>query len=1632
MDINSFLEAEIGCVQPRSMAHLPPMPELRPIRRPLVKKVSKAKREAMQPAQGMRPAEEPRFVEATSAASTEVPDAPVLLASKDQTAPSSHERLQQPTVPLKVSHHPPAPYDRLQQPTVPLKGSDHPPPPYDRLQQPPVPLKVSDHPPPLYDRLQQPPVPLKGSHHPPPPYDRLQQPPVPLKVSHHPPAPYDILQQPPVPLKGSDHPPPPYDRLQQPPVPLKVSHHAPAPYDRLRPQAPVPPIQSRPKAQVLPMASNSPSREKFQQPPALLRVPGPLEPSELSQCPRKVSAQTQSSHVWSQQPRDSNLQMPVPSTLSSPQPPVPSARSQQVSVSKPHSPTPGNRLHQSPALSNDWSQHLQVLKKVSGPQMPVLPRVTNPQVSVLSSVSDPQALSRSKRFQQPPELLSECQQVSPGHPDPPVLSFQCVVNELQKISDSQVPSSHESLKYSPVMSKTPSESIAAIASGKSKKSNFISQPRAPYFDNATKQNQPSLHHDLMQKAFLKQQYFQSNYVMQQAVQQYYHQRNQSLEQAYQKLNHQPPNQPTLSNIYDHRRQDSSVQSFPQLTSGYHRDAAVPCSVSECRTCMYYMKMTQLYGQKKYIPTEVHQHILQHGQTSYCQPWHNQYNDLQEKMYMYKYQQQMQHKMQNKLHIPPNEMECVQREQQLTYDHGINERTQPFLEKPMQNAVEQIQQPQTQQKHPTREQQGNNKPLMQTDSERCQQLRDQQLPCRRWHINPFFQQRNDAQQNIDTVVKEADAMLTTQTKVGQKESLWQTPDHCIDNPKNLVFQASHESVEIYSQFSKVGVTNYSIATAEAEQISDKITNSPTFAQTATINVTCQLSPPATPTDLRKVKEHKTDEYPCLQSSVKADPEMVDDQRLYKMSYELLHNDSPQRAMLKSKSLSNTEHEICNEYTSSTQNNAVLLDQAEKEHNLVAGHMSGAVLPPKGLSIPSRPSQIPTIFSPTPPPTPPEELFPEWNKMVTDNQRKRAVIENDIQECAITSTQFADDVTEKHSIESSAIPQTEISNQSICPPTNCSQPIHVVSQQVSRKQEKKPKIHTNQDLSGTHVISNERSPLLLENVSQSASVISSEKYFAENCFRVQQKDIVITEREQKTNKKTAKKSNLHLNIPLPENQLLPSQQKSLLPKEPSTSITETLIEVCGTKSLSSMQNEMSHYSTKPSCIINGSVDSQNVSNDTRTIQQAISKKEKVVTDVKILMDGKSQTLDIAGPPKENSHRFAKQGTTSVGDGIPNTISKYSVVSVKQKLKTVSKNNIERSSNMYDCLGSVHFISRCYRTMCFVCNKEISGKNVINHMFFPHLKCRDCKTIIKSCQAYSQLKKRLRKGKLNSCSSVSGCHNFDRWNVNPVDFLAYKIRKFIALREKRSYNNQPTEQEVTDEMEKYIKKLSMLQFLNPWKSAIRSCKTYMKAVKQTKSKSKKEGKKRKRAEDPEKGNGEVKRARKNNINVPKPILKNLSKTSFSSSNFHVEDPKKENGEVKRARKKSNINVPKPVLKNLSETSNTSSNFQESCSQITMSLESTNLDKTTNRSEETIVLQEQGKTVATTERTVHKVPSIITKVIQEPLLAKVNGEPQAKELESSVDAALPEYGDEYLLNSCDMDMLDKMTTYVSLSDGP
>ncbi|XP_027214248.2 uncharacterized protein [Penaeus vannamei] len=1688
---------DAGRMQPPNMAHLPPMPELKRIRRPLVKRSSKVKREAPQPVQSARPTVEPAFVGAVSAASREVPDVPLLPGLKDQPV-SSGSNPEVPAVRRISDSQAPSPqgrflqpasrHERLQQPTAPTQASHYPAPSSQKgFYQPPVPPKGSDY---LYEGL--------GS--------RMSDYPAMLRLQH-----MSMMS-----MTSNIQAPTPCKKSTQPSMPRRVSDWSQQPFQQQRvsrPQAPVPPMVPKPKSPVLPVAPNfqaPPFCEKYQQLPGLPRVPDPFVPSEFSQCPRKVSDQTQSSHVWSQQPRDSNLQIPVSSKISSPQEPFPSTMSQQVSaswVSNPHAPSPWKKLHQ-PSVSSECSQPLQVFTKVSGPQMPVLPRVTNPQVPVLSSVSNPQELSPCEGFRQPPVLSSEwSQQLSTGHQHPPI---KCVAEALQKLPDVPVPSSHGSSQYTHMIPKIPLESKAPIAYN-SRKPNFTLQSRAPEFENASKQKQPNMQHALMQNTFLKQQYIQSH-AMPQAYQQY-QQSNHSVEQAHQKLNYQSPKQPMLNNIYGYRQQDSNLQSFPQLPSGYQRNGTVPCSVPQCRTYQEQIQMTQQYTQRKHTPTEV-QPFLQQCQSSHCQPWPSQYNHYQQNLNMHNYQQQIQHKMQNKQHTPPGKIECIQQERQnvnLTkpnYDHRMNERTQPFLEKPvhyMRNPAEQIQYPSLQ-KNPTREQHENSKPLMQADPKTHQQLCDQKLLYSGWQMNPIFQQREDAQQNTKDG-KEANAMLTFQTKYGQK------PDHCTDNSKNLVYHASHESVEIYSQVSKIEVAKYSMSKAETkEQNSGQITNSPAFAQTAAMNVACQLSPPATPIDLRKVKEYKTVECPCPLSSIKADPDKLD-KSFCKMSHELIQKDSPQEAKPNSRSPISSS-ETCNEYRSSTQNNTGLIGQAVKEYNLALEHQS-AILSPKGFSVPLQPSRNPTIFSPTPPPTPPDERFPEWNKTATDNQRKRAG--NDVQESTISSTPSAEDVVEKHSIENSTLPETEISHQSVkcppndnsqpiyvatqqvnreqakiseiriesstlpeteishqsveCPPSDNSQPIHLASQEVNREQVKIPKMLISLNPSGTHFISDE--PLPLEDATQSA-LMSSEEHFADSSRSfVQPKEIVRTERGQRKNKKVGRKSKLQINIPLPERHLTSNQQESPLPVEPSTSVTETstgdcgiqslsstqnetshyviepsciidnscssmqpkdivgterekknkkgrkfkpqinmhpekqlinqqespspqepstsvtenLTVVCGIQSLSSTQNETSHYATTPSCIINDSMDSQKLSSDNRTTQQLMSEEENV-TDNKMSIDENNQTQSIATPPIENSHGFAKQETSTANAGIRNNISKCSVITDKKKPKTVSK-HITSSVKMYDCLGSVQFISRCYRTMCFVCNKEVGGKNVINHLFFPHLKCKDCKTIIKSCQAYSLVKRSLRKGKTRTCCSVSGHHNFDRWNVSPVDFLTYKIRKFIAFREDRGYNNQPTEQEVIDEMEKYIKKLLMLQFLKPWKSAIRSCNKYIMTIKQTNSESVKQAKKRERAEDPE----------------------------------------KENGKAKKARKSNNKNVRKPLLKTLSETSNTISSSHESCSQIA---ESTSFDKTTNRSEGTIAIQEQEKKRTTRERTVHKVPSIVTKVIQEPSQAKRSGEPQPMESESSLDAPLLELNDDFLLDSCNMDLLDQMTTYVTISDGP
>ncbi|XP_042890684.1 uncharacterized protein LOC122265420 [Penaeus japonicus] len=1653
------------------MAHLPPMPKLTRIRRPMSKQAFKAKADAKQSGQIKCPSDALSFALSMSAASME--DRMGLSKVSNMQATSLCERLQQP-------------------PVLPSVSDPQPPPPYERSQQPPVQSRVPkpQAPPPCNSSLQLPVQSRVPKPQAPPPYDRSLQPAVESRVPNpnQAPPPYDRSLQPAVESRvpNPNQAPPPYDRSLQPAVESRVPNpnQAPPPYDRSLQPA----VQSRvPEPPTI--------NDKSLQPPVLWRASDSLMPSP---------------HEWSRQPKVSINRMPcerhqplvlssvsdshVPSHPARPQ--WPSDMSRQVSDPRTqslhvHSQEPSvpskvsNR--QVPVLSNvsnqgtftcERSQQPPMLSTVSNHQVPVLSKGSNQvpflcersqQLPMLSTVSNPQAPSSCERFQQPPVLSKVADPFSPSHcqwsqclSDPPALCpqewaqqpskkvsnplgesslnfqpppaqpYQHMLGLSQNGSNLSVPSPLEWSTQSLMLPRLPPVSSAAITYPANISEWKSFESRTSQIDITRKYKQPNMHQSFMQNTVIQQQYFQYGYPAQQTVHQsHYHHRqiNQPVQQALQKSNYQHQNQPEMCNRYGHEQRYYNLQAFPQPMSGYQRGPAVPYSMQEYNTSLHHLGKPQECEQRKHIPTEVYQQVSQQRYASYGYPRYGQYGYLQQNQDIHKYQKQMPQKMQNEQLTSSIKTECVQQEQQnnrnlkqFNYDHNVkpslmNEKTDSNLEKYSLILTEQIHHARPLHDHLSSDLQEDRKAVLQIRSEKCQQSRSQQALSVEQQVNPSFQQRNGAHiwQNTDTATEIANALLTNQRKEDRLEdSFSQLPSHCMDSTQKTDIVGNHESVEFYSQRSKIEVSKHSIS--NADKISDKTrSHSPTPTQTVAMNYVSQPSPPPTPIDLRKAKEN---------ISIQADPKLVDsNQAKFNVKLCEVIDKCPQFSIQSSvkemKPVNRSPvpinvNENCND-TNSTQYNAHLLQQTFKEHDSMhACDITSSTHPSKTLLASPYPTRNPTIFSPTPPPTPPDEpLSPEWKGPVSDLERKKAIAENDFVEKGDTviSHAIAKVVTEEHNAENSASLQQEIS-------------LNIVENKevntiVNKEQIKIPKLRIN-----LARLNMPLSPIKI--VFHSLFEDSSEEH-NDNRSPVTQEEGVLTENSQKSSRKTAKNSKLHVNIPIPKEQPTSNQQKSPLPlDDPSPSVTEVSTEDCSVVSSIEVQKEIPHkvHDANSPCGINGLPDPRNISPDNQTIQQANSE-EKKMTDEMTMAKGKNQVQDISIVSKENSLGFGKHETSTADAETLNASSKCSDTSATQRLEATTKeHNTPKSSKIYDCIGSVYFISRCFRTMCFVCKREITGKNVINHLFFPHLKCKTCKVTIRSCKDYSQLKNRLRKGKPGSCNSSSGYHNFDRWGISPVDFLAYTTRKLLVYREKRSYHNQPSEKEVINEMEKYIKNLSMLQFLFPWKNAIRSCNKYVKTVKATLLKTNQQTEKRKTAEDLNKENDKVKRAK---TKCDAHVHKSVPKTEKRKK---AEDLDKENNKVKRARAKCDAHVHKSVPKTHLETVN-NTNHDQSCNQAADLHKSRDQNNTPVASKETIVSQEKIKDLATKEETMHS-RSIITEIIQKPVLTQLNEDLQPQGQGSSVDGAHNEECDDFLLNSCSMDVLDKMTTYVSVSYGP
>ncbi|XP_047481968.1 uncharacterized protein LOC125034269 [Penaeus chinensis] len=120
------------------------------------------------------------------------------------------------------------------------------------------------------------------------------------------------------------------------------------------------------------------------------------------------------------------------------------------------------------------------------------------------------------------------------------------------------------------------------------------------------------------------------------------------------------------------------------------------------------------------------------------------------------------------------------------------------------------------------------------------------------------------------------------------------------------------------------------------------------------------------------------------------------------------------------------------------------------------------------------------------------------------------------------------------------------------------------------------------------------------------------------------------------------------------------------------------------------------------------------------------------------------------------------------------------------------------------------------CLTCYETVEGEDALNHMFFGQLKCEKCDKIIASCKDLQ-----------STLSSDERCttnsrrrHRFTGWNVSPIDFLCYRLRKRTT---ENDGSGVPTFQSTLEAMERYLEILSPLKNIKLWKPALKKCQAF-----------------------------------------------------------------------------------------------------------------------------------------------------------------------------------------------------------------
>nr|XP_053627120.1 uncharacterized protein LOC128684848 [Cherax quadricarinatus] len=122
------------------------------------------------------------------------------------------------------------------------------------------------------------------------------------------------------------------------------------------------------------------------------------------------------------------------------------------------------------------------------------------------------------------------------------------------------------------------------------------------------------------------------------------------------------------------------------------------------------------------------------------------------------------------------------------------------------------------------------------------------------------------------------------------------------------------------------------------------------------------------------------------------------------------------------------------------------------------------------------------------------------------------------------------------------------------------------------------------------------------------------------------------------------------------------------------------------------------------------------------------------------------------------------------------------------------------------------------CYVCDNNVSGKDITSHLYFGRLSCTSCPAEIVSCDMMNLSENPLFMGLCHSGQD----HSFQNWPHDLNKFLTYNIQKDLLIRRFcEDIHTVLTNEELKEEVEQYISKLDVLLPYPPWRSALHQIK-------------------------------------------------------------------------------------------------------------------------------------------------------------------------------------------------------------------